>query len=407
MNGKLNDDPSNPNRPSVRPNPRGVVATGLLSSAALIGLVAGPASPAQAGPAVSARHSTALPPGSTLVPDPPRGWRGIRLGTLGGAFSEVAEGKHALNARGQVVGRSTTADGRSHAFLWDPRTGMRDLTPGASFATARSVNDRGEVVGILQEGGEWKSFIWDARRGLRIPDGLPGPQDINNRGEVVGGADHLWSPRHGRISFGAPQDAEVTASDVNETSQVTGVYSSPATGGRWRAFFWSRSTGWRDLYPAGALYTTSFDLNASGTVFGTVNRDAQEIPFVRDRRHGLVTLHFGPGNFNSAEGINDRGDTVVWNGRVRDRWGRITQIAVDGATVHAEAINNRGTVAGQLSGSGLPSSTLHAFVRTRGRVIDLGPATGPVQNSYDTVFLNAHDQVAFTSGDQAVLWSPR
>src|SRR4030095_16726073 len=40
------------------------------------------------------------------------------LGTLGGTTSIAA----AINAAGQATGHSTTADGESHAFLWDGAT---------------------------------------------------------------------------------------------------------------------------------------------------------------------------------------------------------------------------------------------------------------------------------------------
>ena len=47
----------------------------------------------------------------------------IDLGTLGGVFSSAS----AINANGQVVGGSQTADGTYHAFSWTAAGGMVDL----------------------------------------------------------------------------------------------------------------------------------------------------------------------------------------------------------------------------------------------------------------------------------------
>ena len=44
----------------------------------------------------------------------PNGGGAVNLGTLGGGSSEAL----AINARGQIVGRSTDADGVTHAVMW-------------------------------------------------------------------------------------------------------------------------------------------------------------------------------------------------------------------------------------------------------------------------------------------------
>ena len=71
---------------------------------------------------------------------------------------------HAINNRGQVVGRGRLRDkdGRLvwHAFFWDGAT-MRDLgtLPEYPDSSARDVNDVGQVVGSCAGVGS-QAFLW-------------------------------------------------------------------------------------------------------------------------------------------------------------------------------------------------------------------------------------------------------
>jgi probable HAF family extracellular repeat protein len=67
------------------------------------------------------------------------------LGTLPGDSS--SDGL-AVNDLGEVAGNSVDASGVSHAFLWTPRGGMRELMPpGGASSDAAGINDLAEVVG--------------------------------------------------------------------------------------------------------------------------------------------------------------------------------------------------------------------------------------------------------------------
>ena len=124
---------------------------------------------------------------ATVAPEPPR-YTLVSLGSLGGETSQAL----AINARGDVVGDSSRADGSTHGFLW--RNGkIADLgvLPGGDFSSARDVNQRGEITGVSGiDGGERSAVVW--RNGqIRALGTLPGGQvsiglAINDGGTVVG-----------------------------------------------------------------------------------------------------------------------------------------------------------------------------------------------------------------------------
>ena len=99
--------------------------------------------------------------GVMLPPDRTRAFRwtaheGLQdLGSIGGSDTDAAEALD-INRRGTVVGWSQTADGGSVAFIWNERSGMRELAemidptsllaPFASLGAAKAINDRGWIV---------------------------------------------------------------------------------------------------------------------------------------------------------------------------------------------------------------------------------------------------------------------
>lgn len=110
------------------------------------------------------------------------------LGTLGGNSTFVNN----LNNLGQVVGYSTTADGRDHAFLYADGV-MQDLRvtdePYSSIS-AMDINNAGQVIGVVAWSDAIRQgFIW--QRGTTTfleGEGLLNnvPLSINNAGKISG-----------------------------------------------------------------------------------------------------------------------------------------------------------------------------------------------------------------------------
>jgi probable HAF family extracellular repeat protein len=85
-----------------------------------------------------------------------------KIGTLaGGTFSYAGF----VNDLGQVVGESTVSGGDSHAFVWTPKTGLRDLNKlipsnsGWVLNHASAINRTGQIVGYGTINGANHGFL--------------------------------------------------------------------------------------------------------------------------------------------------------------------------------------------------------------------------------------------------------
>jgi probable HAF family extracellular repeat protein len=85
----------------------------------------------------------------------------VDLGTLGGPSSAAV----AVNDHDQVIGYSTTASGAVHAFLWQ-RGEMVDLgaLAGEGDSLAVDINDRGQIVGVIEDDTRSRGVLWTVRR---------------------------------------------------------------------------------------------------------------------------------------------------------------------------------------------------------------------------------------------------
>ena len=115
------------------------------------------------------------------------------LGVLPGHTSSDAR---AINNKGQVVGNSSTADGISHAFLWNLGT-MRNLgtLPGDISSQAQALNVGGDVVGRsgVADLSASRAVIWQGGLAMDLnrlftSSGwiLSSATGINDSGQIVG-----------------------------------------------------------------------------------------------------------------------------------------------------------------------------------------------------------------------------
>jgi probable HAF family extracellular repeat protein len=163
------------------------------------------------------------------------------LGTLGGAWSSAA----AISDRDTVVGSSVNAEGNVRGFVY-ARGAMREIgTFGGPVSQAYDVNSRGLVVGSAGNATDGvQAFIHDGALHPLLP--AAGPHEIseayaiNEPGQVVGmlnGEGFLWS--NGRLTMLRDLLTEeqravwgvLTPQDINDRGWIVGVASTEGVNG--------------------------------------------------------------------------------------------------------------------------------------------------------------------------------
>jgi len=180
------------------------------------------------------------------------------IGSLGG--STVARD---INNRGVIVGSSRTADGVTHAFVYE--AGTMTALPGLGGRTSEAlgINERGQVVGTSTYPGSnaARAVLWD--RGSVVDLGTLGGLSarawrINARGDIVGrarradGAEHAFLYRDGTMhDLGTLGGRNSAAMDINDRGDIVGISQTgvidPVFGPVSRGFVISQSGAMQDL----------------------------------------------------------------------------------------------------------------------------------------------------------------
>jgi len=209
------------------------------------------------------------------------------LGTLGGEWSHA----NALNDLDQVVGQSETANGQSHAFLWEGGV-MTDLGLSADESSAQAISKSGQVV------GGWR---------IKSKEGVESPRTA-----------FLWTRSGGMTDLGTLGGVDSEANSINDKGEVVGT--SKTVQGYNRAFLWHTDSGMVDLGILGGRDSSANAINNVGQVVGwseiTWGDTQQRRAFLWD--HGkMIDLSSLPdvkaagwSELTEAVGINDQGQIV-------------------------------------------------------------------------------------------------
>jgi len=257
---------------------------------------------------------------------------------------------YAVNNRGEVVGQAnnTIADPNSlfgygyesRAFYWKNGV-MQDLgTLGTGTdAIAGLINERGQVVGwsytsstpnptcsgISPFNFNTDSFTWDRKNGMKDIGGLGGTctlaQDLNNRGQIVGGASltgdtnvhpFVWNAATGVTDLLDPSDSSYGfAEGENAHGDVAGGTCDAVT---CYAVLWRKSSGHWQKTNLSTITQLAFSIsvNSSQQVVGNWSGGA----FLSEDGGPIVDLStlVPPGSglqFSEVQQINDRGEIAA------------------------------------------------------------------------------------------------
>ncbi len=197
------------------------------------------------------------------------------LGTTGGTNSQALD----INTDGQIVGFSETAKVwpyTNQAFIWQNGT-LRKLLPEVTgYNIAEGINDRGQVIGELDDAGGAHGFVWNNGNVTFLGDGFPFA--INRGGQIAGyyfttppdptqePYEHAILWRNGVITtLGTLGGLEATAYGINTAGQVVGVSNPP--NGKNHGFVYKGGT-MTDLGTLGGSNSIAYDINAAGWIVG-------------------------------------------------------------------------------------------------------------------------------------------
>lgn len=210
------------------------------------------------------------------------------------ALGALSPGRHSkvksLNNQGLATGGSGAAGGMWHAFVWSAADGMVDVHPvGAARSEGRDINRRGQVAGYVAfTDGRRRAAVLARGEAPKILGCLAAKActtegvAINDRGEVVGNVNDfassrvfIWSAAEGMREIEATHGGHAYVIDINNAGQVVGRQWL-GSGGE-TPFYWDAANGTHELWslvdPADPLrdQITSFfptAINRRGQILG-------------------------------------------------------------------------------------------------------------------------------------------
>src|SRR5437868_7855649 len=107
--------------------------------------------------------------------------------------SDASMNPHGLNSNGDAVGGAGLSHGGDiRVFFSQHGSAAKELqrATGSDYSEAKSINDRGQVVGSMNTASTMRGFIWTESSGLRelgtLGDNASSAFSVNNSGAIAG-----------------------------------------------------------------------------------------------------------------------------------------------------------------------------------------------------------------------------
>jgi probable HAF family extracellular repeat protein len=341
---------------------------------------------------VLATQATAAQPSYTITP------LGLPTPPVCTATGQVTPEAVSINDTDQVAGIycfvstiNGTQQGIVRGFFWTPQRGAVDigLPPGttdpATSVGTRGINNRGEIVGYVQNSIGVYAFTWHRARGMTVIASDASATGVNALGQVAGGlgaaTGHAFLFSRGMVmDLGTiPGAVGSNAFGINNLGHIAGIASllTPPTttallwtGGQWRNL--GIPPGDVAVVPNGInnfdeIVGLSFDANANGHSHAFLwNGDFTILPCLS-------------GQECDAFAINDAG-TIVGSGN------SAAVVWLAGAVFDLNTlINPRDPLRGQINLLGAES------INSRGDITAIGIYTsGPHNGDFEAFVLRPH-----------------
>lgn len=216
----------------------------------------------------------------------------VEIGGLGGMSSSAWR----MNDAGNVIGFSTTSDGRYAPYYAFPKGKMIEIVEDGLYYNVTALNNKGQVVGLLVDFNyNFTPYIWSRNSSFAIsdmPDALYSlPTGINDKGTVVGWAmfddavPWVWDAVNGSKQLPLmPGDTAGEALGINRSGQIVGWTQS--AGSPAHAVVWQPNGTITDLGQMGDN-TYGDTINDNGVVAGEWYDGNQDKLFMWDRQNGM------------------------------------------------------------------------------------------------------------------------
>jgi len=276
----------------------------------------------------------------------------IDLGTLGG----VTSGATGVNDRGQVSGWSTTSTSSCGFLSGACGGGLKPTGPttGPNHSMAYSVNNHGEVVGLIGDEANSRFLGWYTDK-------------------------NAYNVFNLAADSGVPLYSSLYPVSVNDSGQMCGYYATHGAPEQ-RAFYLSSgSSAVKDLGSLGGADCLAHAINSRGQVVGISSTAAgSEHAFLSAPDGGVLSDIAPTYSFSGAMGVNSVGQVTGWidviggaqHAFLTDpNGGTVHDLGASGGTYgEGMAVNDSGIVVGDFV---TPTNVVNGFVLRNGKLVNL------------------------------------